>query len=282
MYPYLELKGWMFPPVTVSSYRLFFWLACGAVITLSILGIYKRHLPRAKSVLVLLAMAMSVPAGARILHILTNPVLYQHDPAKMWSWHLTGFSLMGGLLLAAVTGITFSRLLRIDPWPLADTIAPGLGVGLILMRTGCFLNGCCFGKKTAMPWAVHFPGGSIPYNYYLSEVMDKKGAFPWALFCSPGLHPTQVYEGLAVLGITLAVLYLIRKRAPTGVPFLTFALLFALFRWCNTGFRVPAATLHIAASFYPFLYGGIIVLCILLILHRCSVRRVSDHHSPVC
>jgi len=275
LYPYLELTFWSNLSIGISSYRLFFWLACTAVLAISYAGIKKRQLPLKKSLLVLMSMALAVPLGARLLHFATNPLIYQQNPAKLWSLHLTGFSLMGGLILAALTGIILSRWLHFDPWPLADSVAPGLGIGIILMRIGCYLNGCCFGRITGLPWAVHFPVGSIPYKHYLPGIIEKKSLFPLALINSPGIHPTQIYELLAALIITIIVIYLSRKKVPSGVPFLVFTLLFALFRWINSLFRVPASTLSVAEWFYPLLYLMIISLSIILLILRFRSQRAT-------
>lgn len=281
MYPYMKLTLWSHQVISISSYRLFFCLACLTVVLISIIGIRQKRLPLRKSLIILLVMVVSVPLGARILHILTNPVIYQQGPSKMWSLQFTGFSLMGGLILAAITGVIMSLLLRFDPWSLADSIAPGLGVGIVLMRTGCFLNGCCFGKVTNLPWAVHFAAGSIPYKYYLPGLLEQKTVSPFALFRSPGVHPTQIYELLAALVITILIVLLARRKPPSGVLFLLFALLFAIFRWVNSLLRVPANTLMVADWFYPLLYSAIILLSIILLIFRfnqpCPRVSLKEH-----
>ncbi|NIU02223.1 MAG: prolipoprotein diacylglyceryl transferase, partial [Nitrosopumilaceae archaeon] len=38
---------------------------------------------------------------------------------------------------------------------------PHAGITLIILRTGCFLNGCCYGVRTNMPWGVSYPRGSL-------------------------------------------------------------------------------------------------------------------------
>ncbi|MBA7702615.1 Phosphatidylglycerol--prolipoprotein diacylglyceryl transferase [subsurface metagenome] len=37
-------------------------------------------------------------------------------------------------------------------------------LALVLGRIGCFLNGCCFGKPTQLPWDIRFPYGSFAYR----------------------------------------------------------------------------------------------------------------------
>lgn len=261
--------------LVISSYRLFFILACAAVLIISTILLRQLDLPVSKTVILLAMITLSVPVGARLLHVISNPSLYLSDPERLWSLQLTGFSLMGGLLLATAAGIVTARSLSLDPWQIADRIAPGLGTGLALMRVGCYLNGCCFGTKTDLPWAVHYPIGSIPYNYYLPALLDQETVLPFALITSPGIHPAQLYELLAALLITALAVFLLRRKAPAGVPFLVFALLFAGFRWFNSTLRVPAVTLAIGPWFYPMLYLVIILLCLLLIIKR-TIRKAGQ------
>lgn len=262
--------------LVISSYRLFFILACAAVLIISAILLRRHGLPVSKTVILLVIITLAVPVGARLLHAITNPGLYLSDPEQLWSLQLTGFSLMGGLLLATAAGIAAARWLGLDPWQMADRIAPGLGAGLALMRVGCYLNGCCFGIKTDLPWAVHYPIGSIPYKYYLPALLEQDTVLPFALINSPGIHPAQLYELLAALLITAAAVFLLRRKAPAGVPFLVFALLFAGFRWFNSTLRVPAVTLSIDPWFYPVLYLVIILLCLLLIIKKTGTKARQD------
>ncbi len=275
MHPYINLGEFHNIAISISSYKLFFALASLAVLLISYYSIKKRALPLKSSLFLLLASAIAVPIGARLLHVLSNPIIYQQNPAKLWSLNLTGFALMGGLILAGLLGLVLAKLLKDDVWPLADAIAPALGLGLVIMRIGCYLNGCCFGKPTSLPWGIKFPLASNPYNYYLANMLDNKNLSFLDLLASPKIHPTQLYELLAALFITLIVIYLIKKKTPTGVPFLTFALLFSLFRFFNSYLRIPAPSLAVAPYFYPLLYLSIALLTISLIVYRYRQERVS-------
>jgi phosphatidylglycerol:prolipoprotein diacylglycerol transferase len=90
-------------------------------------------------------------------------------------------------------------------WKVADLCAPWIAFGLALTRVGCFLNGCCFGKITNVPWAVRFPVGSPAWEAQRDAhlLSGPASAFP--------VHPTQIY--LALLdGLTFAVLYFVIRR----------------------------------------------------------------------
>jgi phosphatidylglycerol:prolipoprotein diacylglycerol transferase len=53
---------------------------------------------------------------------------------------------------------------KLPPLAIGDVVAPSVAIGLGLGRIGCFLNGCCFGGPTDLPWAVRFPAPSPPFQ----------------------------------------------------------------------------------------------------------------------
>ena len=66
-------------------------------------------------------------------------------------------------------------------------------------RIGCYLNGCCYGDPSSLPWSVAFPPDSVPFN---AEV--GRGLIPPDALHSLWIHPTQLYSSLNAL--VLAVL----------------------------------------------------------------------------
>jgi phosphatidylglycerol:prolipoprotein diacylglycerol transferase len=91
---------------------------------------------------------------------------------------IAGLNLYGGILLAIVTAMIYLRIKKQSLWQVLDIVAPAVGIGLFLTRIGCFLNGCCFGTPTDLPWCVHFPEGSIPFYQFGHQC----------------LHPAQLYS----------------------------------------------------------------------------------------
>jgi phosphatidylglycerol:prolipoprotein diacylglycerol transferase len=68
-----------------------------------------------------------------------------------------GLVIYGGFLGAAAAFLLFMRRHKLPVLAMADLVAPSLMVGLAFGRIGCFLNGCCYGGETELPWAVTFP-----------------------------------------------------------------------------------------------------------------------------
>jgi phosphatidylglycerol:prolipoprotein diacylglycerol transferase len=121
----------------------------------------------------------------------------------------------GGAILAFVAGLVYVKLKGLKVWAVADIIAPSLALGLFLARLGCFLNGCCFGEPSSLPWSVVFPSGSYAEQIFGAGVH---------------VHPTQVYSSLAGLGMFFLLLWMERWWRFDGALFWRFVILYSLWR----------------------------------------------------
>ncbi len=68
-----------------------------------------------------------------------------------------GLVIYGGLIGAAFGFVVFVLKHRLPLLAMADLIAPSMAIGLAFGRIGCFLNGCCYGGVSDLPWHVTFP-----------------------------------------------------------------------------------------------------------------------------
>ena len=96
--------------------------------------------------------------------------------------------------------------------------APGIALGHVVGRFGCFFAGCCWGKPTDVPWAITFT------NPYAAANVGTPLNVP--------LHPTQLYEAGAealILGLLLATER--RGRNYPGRTFWLYMLLYAISRF---------------------------------------------------
>jgi phosphatidylglycerol:prolipoprotein diacylglycerol transferase len=167
--------------------------------------------------------------GGRLFYILFNLKEYAQKPiAIVQIWH-GGLIFYGGLFAAVLTAIIFMKRRRIPVWLGGDLIAPQIALGYAITRVGCFLNGCCFGEATALPWGVEFPLGCGAGRYI--------GELSFAAFFSGQadavirLHPVQLYAAAANLVIFALLLVAWRRRAFDGQIFWGYLVLYAVYRF---------------------------------------------------
>jgi phosphatidylglycerol:prolipoprotein diacylglycerol transferase len=168
--------------------------------------------------------------------------------------------LLGGVVFGTLMITIYTILKRLHWGKVADIVTPGVVVGIAMGRVGCFFNGCCFGKPSNLPWAVHFPPGSFAHYVYPDT----------------GIHPTQLYEILCSLLIFI-VLIKIEKRKPfQGFSFALFLILYGAFRFLNEflryygGFEAGMNLLRIGGINITFsqitaifmIFAGIIIILI--------------------
>jgi phosphatidylglycerol:prolipoprotein diacylglycerol transferase len=121
-------------------------------------------------------------------------------------------------------------------------VVPAVASGLVLLRIGCFLNGCCPGEPTSLPWGVTFPYGSTAWS---NQVLSGEGGVLGLVGNVEPVHPAQLYEaGAAVLWAVVAV-WVGRRGAPPGATAMVFATGLLAFRVLNAAIRpdAPGASL---------------------------------------
>jgi len=109
-------------------------------------------------------------------------------------------------------------------WTTCDVFAPGIALGHVIGRMGCFLAGCCWGKPTTMPWGVVFTDQFAHAN--VGTPLNER------------LHPTQLYESGAEFVILLGLLWFEKKgRSFPGRTFWSYMLVYAISRFVIEFFR---------------------------------------------
>ncbi len=123
-----------------------------------------------------------------------QPGYYLQNPAEILKVWQGGMSFHGGFLGVVAAAWIFAAREGIARLPLADALALAAPPGLLLGRIANFINAELWGRPTAMPWGVAFPG---------------EAAQSCATATLPCIrHPSQLYEaGLEglVLGLILLV-----------------------------------------------------------------------------
>lgn len=145
--------------------------------------------------------------GTRILYIIMFPDQFSWSrPIEWFAIWQGGLVFQGGPPLAAAFAYFYLRKKNIPFWHAADVGLPYLALGHAFGRLGCFLNGCCYGERCDLPWAISFPPDSPAFKDHLAHYnlpLDATSSFP--------IHPTQIY-GFAGLLLLCVALIVIRNR----------------------------------------------------------------------
>jgi phosphatidylglycerol:prolipoprotein diacylglycerol transferase len=137
------------------------------------------------------------------------------NPFAGGNFGIAGLNLYGGVIVAIIGTFIYCRMKKLSLLEVFDYFSPTLGLGLAFTRVGCFLNGCCFGIPTDLPWGVSFPSGSIPYY----------------IFGNVSLHPSQLYSSLYGLGLFVLLHFLMKKKKFTGQLVAILFMVEAVFRY---------------------------------------------------
>jgi phosphatidylglycerol:prolipoprotein diacylglycerol transferase len=95
--------------------------------------------------------------GARLFFVIHHFDEFQGRPLSVFAIWQGGLELLGGVILAIAVIDIYLWYHKLPIRRYNDILAIGLMLALAVGRIGCFLNGCCFGKPTNLPWAVRFP-----------------------------------------------------------------------------------------------------------------------------
>lgn len=137
------------------------------------------------------------------------------NPFASDEYGIAGLNMYGGIIVAIVATYVYCRFRGLSVLDVFDRFAPTVGIGLAVTRIGCFLNGCCFGTPTDLPWGVQFPEGSLPHHVY-------GDAF---------IHPAQLYSSFYGLVIFILLHFMLKRRAFAGQVIAMLFMVEAVFRY---------------------------------------------------
>lgn len=108
-----------------------------------------------------------------------------------------GMSWFGGFAGGVLAGIVLIHRRRLPLPAVLAAATPGLAVGHAIGRVGCLLVGDDYGRPSDLPWAIAFPEGLPPTTV--------------------PVHPTQIYEALALIPLALLLIRWRRQGRPDRV-----------------------------------------------------------------
>jgi phosphatidylglycerol---prolipoprotein diacylglyceryl transferase len=213
MYPRLLELG----PVTLYTYGILLAAAYLAGLKLAMVRASQRQLDQTRVLDLGIYIIISALIGAKLL-LLTDVQSYISNPRELLTLARSGGVFYGGLILAVVVALWYIRKVGLPLWTTCDVFAPGIALGHIIGRLGCFFAGCCYGKPTDVAWAITFT--------------DPFAATNVGTPLNVPLHPTQLYEaGAEAVILALLLATESRGRRFPGRTFWLYMLLYAASRY---------------------------------------------------
>lgn len=200
-------------PITIFSYG-FMLMVAFVVATAVAIQEARRQKLEAEAILDLAPWILVASiVGARLAFVIQNLGEFSAHPLEIFQVWTGGLTFYGGLAGGLLAGVGYAWRRRLAFWRYADVIAPSLALGYAIGRIGCFLNGCCYGSPTDLPWACRFHDSTLPGGI------------------TPPSHPTQLYSAAISIGIFFILRTVARRATVPGQVLLTYGILYALYRF---------------------------------------------------
>ncbi len=208
MYPKLLTIG----PFTISTYGV--CIALGALLGITLISreAKKQGYDQQKILDLTFYLLIAAIIGSRVFYILLNPKYYLEHPLEIVMIWRGGLVFYGGFLIAFATCFLYLKKHNLPFLKTCDLLVPGLAIGEVLGRLGCFFAGCCYGKPADLLWSIIF---THPYTLARSGVP---------------LHPTQLYSSLKALIIFFVLISIRKYKKGAGLLTWTYILLYAIGR----------------------------------------------------
>jgi len=143
--------------------------------------------------------------------------------------------LPGGIILGVIALLAGKYVFRIRQ-NLLDAFAVIVPIGFGIQKIGCFLNGCCYGKLTTLPWGVQYGANTEAHFGHLnSGLIGANDLF------SMHIHPVQLYEMAGAFLIAFVVFRSRKFWKASGSLFIFSILSFCFVRFFTEFFRDVAA-----------------------------------------
>jgi phosphatidylglycerol---prolipoprotein diacylglyceryl transferase len=131
-----------------------------------------------------------------------------------------GLSFHGGIIGGLLASYFFFRKVGIPFLEVMDSFAPGVSLGIMLVRIGNFMNGDILGFEWNGPWAMNFPHDDLHFSNASAIILR---------------HPTELYGLVVGLICTLVAMVIWietyeTRRFATGATFMGFILSYSLVR----------------------------------------------------
>ncbi len=216
--------------------------------------------------------------GARVGYVIAHVSEFSSPLEWFFIWK-GGISLLGGITGATVANavsIKRAKYGRLRFFQVADSVAPGLALGIAVGRIGDLIIGDHLGRPTSWLLAWAYKGGTLAPPFVCAdgvcqaqlqgghvEIITRSGArlldqTGTVIASGTGVHQTAMYDMLLAWVLFLVLWTFIRKDRREGIA----ALIFATWYGCN---RLLEDSLRIDKRFGPLTGSQWTALAVVLV-----------------
>jgi len=165
--------------LSIKSYGLM--MVVGFLVAVMVIRYLSRHFTRDPEIITNAALYSLIAGvvGARAFFVIHYFDQFRDNPWSVFSIWNGGLELIGGVVAAILVIVLYGRYRKVPIRHYLDVLAIGLAAALVFGRIGCFLNGCCYGKPTDLPWGVRFPYGSFAYSSQVQADPERQRRQPY-------------------------------------------------------------------------------------------------------
>ncbi|MDD5746530.1 MAG: prolipoprotein diacylglyceryl transferase [Candidatus Omnitrophica bacterium] len=171
-------------------------------------------------------------AGGRLLYVLLNIESYRSVPWEIIKLYKGGLVFQGSFIAGLAAAVAFIKKNRLPLLKTLDLFAVYLPLAHAFGRVGCFLNGCCFGRPTHLPWGVMFPDFLVP------------------------VHPTQLYSAFFLVLIFAVLRTGERAKRFDGQMLFSYLMLYGAMRFVMEFFRGDNPAVAGGLSVFQYISAG--------------------------
>ncbi len=213
MFPYVEILGRMVPTYGIC-------MAIGIMTTciFACIQAQKKCLPVEDLIVIAASAILGALTGAKLLYDIVSfgllgilKMLINGRISELTA--NTGFVFYGGLAGGLAGTFVSCRVTGISPSKYYTSAIPFIPVGHAIGRLGCFMAGCCYGKASSLPIAVHFPHSISGLSPEIAVI------------------PTQLFEATGNLAIAIYLFIKYRKMDEGSGALKEYLVLYALLRF---------------------------------------------------
>jgi phosphatidylglycerol:prolipoprotein diacylglycerol transferase len=213
----------LFGGFSITPYGIAIALAFIAALWLTVRLAHRRGIEKALVMDVSFYIIIAAIVGARLYFVLQHwgaPYMHTFGQALMiWDG---GLVFYGGFLGGLIAVLIYVKVKKVSLLAFMDILAPATALGYAITRIGCFLNGCCYGAPTNLPWGVVYPPDAPVYSEPNSVAYMMQGT---------PVHPVQLYATIINAILCLFLIWMLGRAKQTGTTAFWYFLIYPVYRF---------------------------------------------------